>query len=292
MSDFLRASLWMSGAIVSFSVMAVAGREASAELDTFEIMTYRSLIGLLIVIGLIALKRQFHTITRADLGLHGMRNLAHFAGQNLWFYALTLMPLAQLFALEFTTPIWVLLLSPFLLGRPIRAVGLLAALIGFVGILIIAQPGVGGLGPGILPAAACAICFALTVIFTKRLTARHSTYAILFYLTLMQSGFGLIATGYDLQITLPSLAILPLVVLIGLAGVTAHFCMTTALSLAPASVVSPIDFVRLPVIALVGALLYAEPLQLSVLFGAVLIFAGNYLNIITESKNNAKLTLR
>lgn len=290
MSDHLRAALWMSGAIISFSLMAVAGRAASAELDTFEIMMFRSIIGLFVVVSITTVRRQWAQVSTQDLGTHALRNLAHFGGQNLWFYALTLMPLAQLFALEFTTPIWVLLLSPLILGVKIRAMGLVAATIAFIGILIVAQPGAAPLGPGFLPAALCAICFALSLIFTKKLTQRHSTTSILFYLTSMQLVFGAIFAGYDGDIALPSMAAMPSLIIIGLAGLTAHFCITNALKVAPASVVAPYDFVRLPVIAIVGALFYSEPLQVSVLLGAVFIFGGNYLNILHENKSKRALT--
>ncbi|MDO6725474.1 DMT family transporter [Cognatishimia sp. 1_MG-2023] len=290
MSNHFRAALWMSGAIISFSLMAVAGRAASAELDTFEIMMYRSLIGFTVVVAITTARNQWAHVSTQDIGTHTLRNLAHFCGQNLWFYALTLMPLAQLFALEFTTPIWVLLLAPLILNVKIRPMGLLAAAIAFVGIIIVAQPGAAPLGPGFLPAALCAVCFAFSLIFTKKLTERHSTVSILFYLTAMQLVFGAIFAGYDGDITVPSAAAIPSLVIIGLAGLTAHFCITSALKIAPASVVAPYDFVRLPVIAIVGALFYSEPLQASVLLGAILIFGGNYLNIMHENKLKREVT--
>ncbi len=94
-----KAALWMVGAIVSFSSMAIAGREAGLTLDTFEIMTYRSLVGLVIVVAILTLSQSWHKVRRDRLGLHLIRNAAHFTGQNLWFFAVTLIPLAQVFAL-------------------------------------------------------------------------------------------------------------------------------------------------------------------------------------------------
>ncbi len=286
----IRAAIWMIGAIVSFSVMAIAGREASAELDTFEIMMYRSFVGLATVCLILSVSRNWHMVTLENLGLHAARNLAHFGGQNLWFFALTAMPLAQLFALEFTTPIWVLLLSPVLLKAPIRPVGLLAAGIAFVGILIVARPGSAPIGIGFGAAALCAVFFALTFIATKKLTQRNSTASILFYLTLMQAVFGIVFAGHDFDVALPSFAVVPYVVIIGLAGLVAHFCITNALKIAPASVVAPIDFIRLPAIAIVGALVYDEVIDVWVILGAIIIFSANYLNIISEMKHSQDLT--
>jgi drug/metabolite transporter (DMT)-like permease len=279
MNPTLRACLWMIGAIGSFTAMAIAGRQVSFALDTFEIMTYRSLLGIVIVCVVAGMTGTWRQINRQQLGLHAVRNVAHFTGQNLWFYALTVIPLAQVFALEFTTPIWVLLLSPLLLNERMTRIGMIAALIGFLGVLIVTRPGSAPVSPGLIAAALCAIGFAFSAIFTRRLTRTQSIPCILFYLTVMQAIFGLICAGYDGDIALPNAATLPWLVLIGCAGLFAHFCLTTALSLAPASVVMPIDFARLPAIAIVGALVYAESLDPFIFLGAALIFGGNYLNI-------------
>jgi drug/metabolite transporter (DMT)-like permease len=280
----LRAALWMVGAIASFSAMAVAGREAAFDLDTFEIMLYRSIVGVIIVCAILTLTGRWGQVTRRHPGLQIMRNLAHFSGQNLWFYAVTVIPLAQVFALEFTSPLWVLVLSPLVLGERMTPMRTLAAVMGFIGILIVARPNPESLNPGVITAALSAICFAITIMLTKKLTRTESIACILFYLTVTQVVFGLIAAGYDGDIALPSATSLPFVVVIGCAGLLAHFCLTNALSIAPATVVIPIDFTRLPVIAVVGMLLYNEPLDLFVFAGALVIFAGNYLNIWHETR--------
>ncbi len=281
MNNTLKAALWMIGAIVAFTSMAVAGRVVSAELNTFEIMFYRSLTGIAIVVSITWFVGSLGQIGSNKLGLHVTRNLCHFAGQNLWFYAITMIPLAQVFALEFTTPIWVILLSPLFLQERITAIGLFSATLGFIGILIVARPDPATLDLGILAGASCAICFALTAIFTRKLTRTESITTILFYLTVLQAGFGAVcALIYGSgQIAVPSMEAWPWVILIGIAGLLAHFCLTQALCIAPASVVMPIDFVRLPVIAIVGALLYNEPIDALVFIGAGLIFLANYVNI-------------
>ncbi|GFE50159.1 DMT transporter permease [Roseobacter cerasinus] len=284
MSPVFKAALWMSGAIASFSTMAVAGREAASELDTFEIMMYRSLIGVVVVVTLAGLLGTWREINRDSLGTHVIRNLAHFTGQNLWFYAVTVIPLAQVFALEFTSPLWVIVLSPLILGERLTLVRGIAALMGFLGILIVARPDMAGLNAGVITAASSAIFFALTIMITKRLTRSQSITCILFYLTTMQLVMGVIAAGYDGDIAVPGAASLPYVVLIGIAGLVAHFCMTNALAIAPATVVVPLDFIRLPAIAVIGMILYAEPLDIFVFLGAAIIFTGNYLNIWVETR--------
>ena len=270
----------MTGTITSFSIMAIAGREVSFALDTFEIMMYRSFVGVVIVVTILSLTGKWSQVSSQRFGGHLIRNMAHFTGQNLWFFAVTLIPLAQVFALEFTSPLWVILPSPLLLGEALTRVRVLAALIGFVGIFIVARPSPETMNFGVITAASSALFFALTNILTKRLTRVEYIGSILLWLTVMQLGMGLIASGYDGDITLPDLSTAPWLVLIGLAGLTAHFCLTNALAIAPATVVVPIDFTRLPIIALLGMLLYQEPLDIWVLCGGIVIFAANYLNIM------------
>ena len=284
MNNTLKAALWMVGAIVSFSSMAVAGRAVSAELDTFDIMTYRSVVGIAVLWTFLTLSGAWGQVSRRWLGVHAVRNLAHFTGQNLWFYAVTVAPLAQVFALEFTSPVWVVLLSPLVLGERLTRVRLVSVLVGFAGVLMVAKPTPDALSPGVVAAASSAIFFALSVMFTRRLTRTESVLCIMFWLTLMQAVLGVVAGAWDGHMAWPSAQAWPWLVLIGCAGLLAHYCLTSALAIAPATVVVPIDFVRLPAIALVGMWVYGEALDAWVLVGALVIFAANYVNIWAESK--------
>ena len=279
MSPTLRAALWMIGSVVSFSAMAVAGRELHGAHDTFEIMLYRSLVGLGIVVAVMLATGRMGQIATQRFGLHLLRNLAHFAGQNLWFYALALVPLAQAFALEFTAPLWALVFAPLVLSEPITRIRVLAAGIGFVGILVLTRPFSEPLTLGVLAAAAAAVGFAFTALFTRRLTRTESLAGIMFWLTTMQALFGLIGAGFDGSIAPPTAFSAPLLVLIGISGLVAHFCLTSALRLAPAAVVMPIDFTRLPLIALIGWAFYGEALDWLFAVGAALILTGNVINL-------------
>jgi drug/metabolite transporter (DMT)-like permease len=283
----LRAALWMLGAVASFSAMAVAGRIVSFELDTFEIMLYRSVIGFGLLVAAARARGTLAQVTRRTPQLQLMRNLFHFAGQNLWFYAITLIPLAQVFALEFTSPLWVLVLSPLFLGERLTRMRILAALIGFAGILVVARPSPDTLNLGTLSAAAAAIGFAGSILFTKRLTRSETLTCILFWMTLTQSVFGLVCAGADGAIALPSMVSLPWLALIALGGLMAHLCLTTALSIAPATLVTPVDFLRLPLIAVIGLLAFGEAIDLFVIAGAALIFGANYANLWVETRRPA-----
>lgn len=288
MNETLRAAAWMLGAILSFTTMAVAGREVSLDLDTFEIMMYRSFIGIVLVVAVAGTAGTLRQVSGRKLGLHAVRNVFHFAGQNLWFYAIAVIPLAQVFALEFTSPLWVMLLSVVILGERLTSNRVLAAAAGFVGILIVTRPSIDTIEAGQIAAALAAIGFAGSAVFTRRLTRTETITSILFWLTVMQAVFGLVCAGFDGDIAVPAASSWPWVGLIACAGLVAHFCLTTALRFAPATVVMPLDFARLPVIAIVGMAVYGEVLDPFVGLGAIVIFGANYANIVVESRRSAR----
>jgi len=285
----LTAALWMSGSIVSFTLMAIAGRSLAGHLDTFELMFWRSIIGVIIVLTIGSAVGTLKQVNTRDFRKHVLRNLAHFIGQNLWFFALPLIPLAQVFALEFTVPVWVMIFAALFLGEKMTPTRLFSVALGFSGILLVARPDTATISAGFIAAALAAVAFAATTILTKQMTSRDSITKIMFWLVVMQAVFGLVTAGYDGHITLPSAQTAPWLILVGICGLLAHFCIARALTVAPAMIVSPIDFARLPIIVVVGIILYDEPLQWTAIIGAVIIFAANYLNIITESRKKPGL---
>ncbi len=278
---------FMMMAIFSFTLMAVAGRELAGRHDTFEIMMYRSFVGLAIVLAVGGLAGTLGQITTRSLGLHAVRNLFHFTGQNLWFFAVGLIPMAQLFALEFTTPLWVALFAPLILGERWRLTRGLAALLGFAGILIVARPDSIVIGPGQMAAVMCAFGFAGAMLATKMLSRTETVTCILFWLVSLQAAFGIVTAGIDGQIRLPDAESVPLLVIVGFTGLFSHFCITSALSVAPASIVSPMEFLRLPLFAVTGFLLYGEPVEVAVFVGAAVVLAANLMNIRAERRRTA-----
>lgn len=280
------AAVWMLGTVASFTIMAIAGRQVSEELDTFQLMFYRSALAF----GIVALAVLFtagglRKVATARLPLHGVRNLVHFVGQFSWFYAITLISLAEVVALEFTFPLWIAVLAPVLLGERLTATRAAAVAIGFAGTMIVLRPGIASVSPGHIIMLVGAVGFALSSLATKRLTATDSVWSILFWMTLIQMPLGLIPSLGNLVV--PSAAILPWLVIVAICGISAHLCMAKALRLADAIVVAPMDFMRLPLIAVVGWLLYAEGLDPWVLAGGAVILAGNFLSIHAERRRGS-----
>lgn len=281
MPPTFKAALWMTGTLVSLIAMAIAGRELAGALNTFEILFFRSIIGLAVVL-VLASRKGWGTLKTAQPKLQVFRNCAHYVGQYGWFYGLGFLPLAQVFALEFTLPIWAAILAPMLLKESLTPVRIAAIAIGFGGALVILRPGLVPIDQATVVVLIAAIGFALSHTVTKKLSATDTPLAILFYMTVVQLPLGLIPALFDW--TTPTLAHAPWLVTVGLAGLGAHFCMVKAFTYADAIVVIPMDFMRLPLIAVVGLLLYGEPIDLWVLIGGLIIFAGTFLNIIKDGK--------
>lgn len=279
----LIAGAWMLGALSCFALMAVSGREISKELDTFQLMFFRSVIGVLIVVSIASMMpgglRQFRT---EKIGLHLLRNSFHFVGQFSWFFAITLISLAEVFALEFTTPIWVALLAPLVLGERMTKARAAAVAMGFAGVVIVLRPGLTEIGLGHIAMLIGAVGFAVSLISTKRLTGTETPLAILFWMTLIQAPMGLIGSISDFVV--PGTETTIWLVIVSICGLSAHYCIAQAFRWADATTVVPMDFLRLPLIAVVGMLLYNEGLDPFVFLGGAVILAGNYINIRAERR--------
>lgn len=275
-NHLLRAAGWMAVALVSFALLAVSARELLDTMSAFQILFIRSAIGLAIVVayGLIV-GEPFVRTTR--LPLHLVRNVFHYGGQVCWVAAIGLLPLAVVFALEFTTPVWAALLAAFVLGERLDRGRILAIGLGFIGILIILRPGYLPLDPALLVPLLAALGFSVQLTATKALTRTDTTLAIMFYMMLSQLILGALPAGWTWAAL--ARADLPWIAGVGIAGLTAHIGLTRAFQNADLTLVLPMDFLRLPLIAAVGALAYAEPFDPLVLLGAALIFFGNYLSL-------------
>lgn len=280
-STLISAFLWMSAALTSFSILAVGARELASELETFQILFYRGLVALCILFPIILVtnRRRFFTI---QPGTHLLRHTAHFVGQAAWFYALGIIPLAEVFAIEFTVPVWTAIMAALIMGERLHGHRVIAVIAGLCGMLIILRPGIEIIQPAALILLAGTLCYGLAHTLTRKLSFKDNALTILFYMTVMQlpMSFFLADTNWEM----PSLQAIPWIMLIGFTGLSAHYCMTRALAVADVTIVIPIDFLRLPLIAIVGYLLYQETVDSFLVIGAALMFAGNIYSLKQEQK--------
>jgi drug/metabolite transporter (DMT)-like permease len=276
----------MSGTLVSFMALAVSGRQLSTQLTTFQILFFRSVIGLVIICFLLW-RSNWRQIQTQHFRVHALRNIAHFGGQFGWFFGIAFIPLAEVFALEFTVPVWTAILATVLLGEQITGARATAIILGVAGVLLILRPGLAVINPASLAVLGGAFCYALSHTLTRKLALVDTPLTILFYMTLIQLPLGFVTSIFD-WIT-PSIATLPWIIIVGCTALSGHYCMARALAIADAIVVVPLDFLRLPLIAVIGALFYDEPLDWLVLTGGALMFSGNLVNIQAEQKRSQKV---
>ena len=278
----------MTGALLSFSAMAVSVRGLAATLGVMEILALRAGLGLIIVGSLAALRGDLRaTINCRHLRLHVFRNTVHVGSSYLWATSLLLIPLAMTFALEFTTPAWTLLLAAPVLGERLTASRIGAVVFGLLGVLVILRPGLATFQPGSLLALMAAFGLAVTLIATKKLTRTDSTFAILFWMMLIQLPIALIASE-PLFVTKLNQTQIPALIGIGVSGLASHYCLTNAFRAGDAGVVVPLDFMRIPLIAVIGWWLYGEPLDVFVFLGAGLIVTGLLWNLRSEARRAPK----
>ena len=286
--NIVRVVLWMSGALLLFSVMAVSVRVLAATLGVMEILALRAGLGLMVMAALAALRADLRaTINCQHLPLQLLRNTVHIGASYLWAKSLLLIPLAMVFALEFTTPAWTLLLAAPFLGERLTASRIGAVVFGLLGVLVILRPGLATFQPGGLLTLVAAFGLAITLIATKKLTRTDSTFAIVFWMMLIQLPLAL-AGSDPLFVTKLNQGQVPAVIGIGVSGLLSHYCLTNAFRAGDAGVVVPLDFMRIPLIAVIGWWLYGEPLDIFVFLGAGLIVTGILWNLRSEATRAAK----
>lgn len=273
-ANLVRAILWMIGTLLSFSAMALSVRGLAGAFSIPEILTIRSSLGLLILVGIALAKPSLWSeISLRRVGLHCLRNGIHFSSQYLWALALTLLPLATVFALEFTMPAWTVPLAFLFLGEKLTPARVGSVVCGFLGVLIILRPGLAAFNPAALLVLAAAFGYATVNILTKKLTTTETAFAIVFWMNLIQLPLGFVSSDPLFFQKIGLHALVPMAG-IGIAGLSAHYCLTRALKVADATVVIPLDFMRVPLIAIVGWTFYGEALDVFVFAGAFVILAG------------------
>jgi drug/metabolite transporter (DMT)-like permease len=284
----------MTGALISFSASALAIRALGKQLNIFEVLSIRSGFGLAVLLVLVAARPELRReLALRHMGLHLARNATHFTGQYTWALAVTLLPFATVFALEFTTPAWVALLAAIVLGERMTTSRLGSVVLGFLGVVVIVRPGLSSFQPMALLVLGAAFAFAISLIATKSLTNRVSTFTVIFWMNAMQLPMALAwpaivaaAGGPPLFVVrIGTDLILPALVL-GIVGLTSHYCLTQAFRSGDATTVVPMDFLRIPLIALIGWMFYGESLDIFVFLGAGLIVCGVLWNLRAEARRS------
>ena len=279
---------WMTGTLLSFIVAALSVRTLADKLSAFEMMSVRSAGGLIILFLLAVARPELLEGLRAHrLPLQAARNVVHFVSQICWTIAIMVLPFATVFALEFTTPAWVALLAVLFLGERMTLPRAAALALCSIGVLVILRPGMDSFQPVALLVVFGALLFAITATITKKLVETETTFCIMFWMNLMQFPLNLAGSDPTFIFRLDTSMILPLTG-VAVAGLSIHYCLTNAFRYGDAMIVIPMDFLRVPLIALIGWMLYGEHLDAFVFTGAVLIIAGVLWNVRGEAQRSER----
>ena len=176
--------------------------------------------------------------------------------------------------------------SVLILGERMTVWKITAIVLGIVGVIVIVRPSTGEVNPGQLIALAAAVGFGISIAMVKSLTRTENTLAIIFWMLVVQSVAGFFPSIYVW--VWPSAWAWGWIVVIAFCGTFSHYCMARAMLHADATVVIPMDFLRVPLTAAAGWLLYSERLDLFTVLGAALILTGNLLNLRSTGRSPAK----
>ncbi len=286
-----RVVLWMTGTLLSFSILAISIRLLAGSLSVFEILTIRCVGAIVILSALLAINPGLRPQLRTKrIPMHFFRSAVHFGGQYCWATALTLLPFATVFALEFTLPVWVLILAVVVLGEKLTSGRIVVIVLGFIGCLVILRPGIIAFQPASLLVLLCSFLYAVFNVATKQMTTTETTFGIVFWMNLLQFPLALSGSDPTFVMRLEAWQLAPMAA-VGMAGLAAHYCMARAFRYGDASVVIPLDFLRVPLIALVGYLFFNESVDALVFVGAAIILAGILWNLRLEARDSKNVAL-
>ena len=272
LSDPVRGALWMTASCVFFAVLTGIIRYLSELFDPLEIVFFRNLFGLAVMLPWL-LSEGLGTLRTRRLGLHALRAAIGLTAMICWFVAISRVNLSDAVALSFTTPLFATAVAVFMLGEVVRARRWSAVLVGFAGAMIILRPGFHEIAPAAFLVLLSAAMMAIGMSLIKILSRTDSTGAIVFYMVLFLTPASLLPALFVWRTPTPE----EFVWLIALGGVATlgHLCLTRAFAAADATQVVPFDFFRLPLIALIGYFAFGEELDAWTGLGAAIIIGSS-----------------
>jgi len=280
MSNAAKGALWMIAAAAALTAMAVCIRYLPAY-SVLLMIFLRNVINLILMAPSMIRQGKSMIVTQR-LGTHALRNLFLYAGNCAWFYGVTLIALADVASLQFTSPLFTAIIAAAFLGEKIGGHRMLAILAGFAGALIIIRPGMIPINLGTVMILIAALLYSCAHVVTKRLSDTESGTTVVFYMSVTILVYSAIPAFFVWQT--PAWADMPAMIGLGITGYATHYCITRSLSVGDASFVIAFDFMRLPFSAILGWLLFQEMLDSWTIAGALIIFAAGYYSTVREAK--------
>lgn len=281
MSNAAKGAWWMIAAAAALTAMAVCIRYLPAY-SVLLMIFLRNVINLFLMAP--SLIRQGNAVFKTNrLSTHALRNLFLYSGNVAWFFGVTQIALADVAALQFTSPLFTAIIAAAFLGERIGGHRMVAILVGFAGALIIIQPGIIPVNIGTLSILLAAFLYSCAHVVTKRLSDTESGSTVVFYMSVTILIYSAIPAFFVWET--PTWADMPAMLGLGITGYATHYCITRSLAVGDASFVIVFDFMRLPFSALLGWMLFTEILDVWTVAGALIIFAAGYYSTVREAKS-------
>ncbi len=275
--------MWMILAAAAFAGMTGVIRHVSADLPPLEIVFFRTLFGLLFMMPWL-IRNGFSEFRRELLELYVVRAVLGVVAMTAWFYAVTMIPITQATALNFTWPLFGAVLAAVVLNEYVPVGRWFGTMLGFAGAIVIIRPEVGGLSGGAVVALIAAAAIAASAIVIKILARSQSTNGVIAYSHVLLMPMTLVPALFVWRT--PSPTMLLWLLLLGALATLAHVGVTRAVRVADASLVLPFDFMRLPFVAIIGYAAFGETLDAQTLVGATIIGVAT----VYVSRSNSKPT--
>ena len=273
--------------IFFFSFMGIFIRKSSENIHIMEVIFFRNLLACLIIIPVMC-SSGLASFKMNRPGLFVWRAIFVSIGMFSGFSAITLIPLTQATAISFTTPIFVTILAVFLLGEVIKFRRVAAIFVGFIGMLIIVQPGVGSISLGIILAFIGAFFHSINLLIVKKLTANESANAIVVWMVIMLVPISFVPAIFVWE--WPSALTWLYLWCLAFCGTVGHSFFTRAYSLADITSLQPFQFIKLPMIAFLAWVIFSElPLYWTWLGGLIIFSSTVYITRREAKINKSKI---
>ena len=273
LSANLRGFIWITLSTFAFMSMVMIVRHISDRYNTGELAFWRALIGLALLAPIFVRSGSDLFRTR-QFGFHLLRNVMHFVGVAGWFYAISRMNLSTGMALQFTVPLFTILLAIVFLREKVDPARWVATLIGFAGVLVILRPGVEPVTLAAIAALVSALGYGAANIATKVLMRNCSSDTIVFYMNVMHLPMALCAAWAMGGISIPAIPDIPWLVGLAASATLAHWLLAKALGEADASLIIIVDFTKLPWVTLGAFVFFGEAPVIWAWIGGLVIFAS------------------
>ncbi len=257
----------VSGGLL-FVAVAVMVRHLGSDLPAVEAAFIRYVFGLLILIP-VFVRMQWRRVRGANLKFYALRGAAHGAAVMLWFFAMARIPISEVTAIGYTTPIFTVMGAVLIFGERIHVRRIIAIAIGFIGILIILRPGFTTIEIGSVAQLVAAPCFAISFLFAKKLTNTENSSDTLVMLSIFCT-LALMPGAIYLWKT-PTIVELGWLALVAVFATAGHYAITKSIAHAPLTVTQPFSFLQLVWAIIFGFLIFDEVPDLWVCVGAAII---------------------